>query len=93
MELIVGHTYEAKRPKKIGVVDPLMDDRMIVWIGLAEVQYDSPSVRFGRRLPKVSKEAFLRWAGRDVTNEMPRSEWRAVNAMRPNARIEPNRAR
>lgn len=78
MELVVGHTYEAKRPKAIGLVEPLIDDRMIVWMGLTEVQYDSPSVRFGRRLPKVSKDAFLKWAGRDVTKEMPEGEWRVV---------------
>lgn len=89
MELIVNHTYEAKRPKTVGLIDPLVDDRMIVWIGMLEVQYDSPSVRFGQRLPKVSKEAFLRWAKRDITDEMPKGEWRAVNSMRPNDQVQP----
>lgn len=84
MELIANHTYEAKRPKAVGLAHPLADDRMIVWVGELEVQYDSPSVRLGRRLPKVSKEAFLRWAKRDITDEMPKGEWRAFKSVRPN---------
>ncbi len=78
LPLIVGHTYEAKRKAQAGVIDPLWNDRMIVWIGVAEVQYDSPTVAIGRRLPKVSHEQFRRWAARDITSEMPNGEWRSA---------------
>ena len=76
IELIVGHVYEAKRPKSVGVFEPLMNDRQIRWIGFDEVQYDSPTVGLGRSYPMVSKEAFLKWAARDITKEMPPDEWR-----------------
>ena len=76
IELIVGHVYEAKRPKSVGLFEPLMNDRQIKWIGFAEVQYDSPTVGFGRSYPRISKEAFLKWAARDITKEMPPGEWR-----------------
>lgn len=75
MELTAGRTYRAKRPKPVGFLDPLFDDRTILWIGLDEVQYDGPSVKFGRKFPKVSKAAFLRWADRDVTDELPAGEY------------------
>ena len=77
LELIVGHVYEAKRPKSVGVFEPLMNDRQIKWIYFDQVQYDSPSVAFGRKYPTVSKEAFLKWAGRDITQEMPPGKWRS----------------
>ena len=76
IELIVGHVYEAKRPKSVGMFEPLINDRQIKWIGFEEVQYDSPTVGLGRRYPRVSKEAFLKWAARDITKEMPPDEWR-----------------
>ena len=74
--LIDGHVYEAKRPKSVGMFEPLINDRQIKWIGFEEVQYDSPTVGFGRSYPRVSKEAFLKWAARDITKEMPPGEWR-----------------
>lgn len=78
-ELVVGHTYEAKRPARIGVFDALVNDRQIRWIGGGEVQYDSPTVKDGRKYPRVKLDAFLKWAGRDVTSEMPKGEWRRWN--------------
>lgn len=75
VELTVGRTYRAKRPKPVGLFPSLIDDRTIIWVGLYEVQYDGPSVKFGRKFPKVSKAAFLRWADRDVTDELPKDEY------------------
>lgn len=80
LPLIVGHVYEAKRPTVIGVFDRLINDRQIKWVGLLEVQYDSPSVPNGRRYPKVSHEAFRKWAARDITDQMPDNEWRSPPA-------------
>ena len=42
--LIVGHVYEAKRPKSVGMFEPLMNDCQIRWVGFDEVQYDSQTV-------------------------------------------------
>lgn len=81
LELIVGHVYSAKRPNTHGFNEPLLNDRQIVWIGIAEVQYDSPSVGFGRTYPKVSHDAFRRWAKEDITGQMPANgEWRIASA-------------
>ncbi len=77
LELIVGHVYEAKRRKSVGLFEPLMNDRQIRWVGVNQVQYDSPTVAPGRKYPTVSKEAFLKWAARDITKEMPPGEWRS----------------
>lgn len=79
LPLIVGHTYEAKKPGRVGtMLDPLWNDRQILWIGVAEVQYDSPSVACGRRMPRVGIEQFRKWAGRDITDKMPKGEWRSA---------------
>lgn len=83
LPLIVGHIYEAKRPSSVGGVFRLVNDREIVWIGDGEVQYDSPSLPTGRRLPRVSFADFRRWAGRDITGEMPSDgNWRSASALR-----------
>lgn len=83
MELIAGHTYEARKPKASGVFNPLYNDRQIVYINWTErkVQYDSPTVAMGRRLPFTSFEKFEKWAGRDVTEEMPEGQWRPWNVL------------
>lgn len=81
LELVVGHTYEAKRPR-IGGYPAMVNDRQITWIGLDVVQYDGPTVGFGRHYPKITKEKFLAWAGRDVTAEMPPGEWRDQSVLR-----------
>lgn len=79
LPLIVGHAYEAKRPARVGnIFDPLWNDRQIVWTNGEYVQYDSPSVANGRRLPKVTHEQFRRWAARDITAQMPKGEWRCA---------------
>lgn len=39
------------------------------------VQYDSPTVRHGKNYPKITATKFIKWAGKDVTNIMPKGEW------------------
>jgi len=78
LELIAGHTYEAKKPAAVGVFDLRVNDRQIAWVGPTEVQYDSPTVKMGRKLPFVTHEAFRKWAGRDVTSEGTDGEWRTI---------------
>ncbi|MEY2653412.1 MAG: hypothetical protein RLZZ524_439, partial [Pseudomonadota bacterium] len=50
----------------------------VLWVDVfrSQVQYDSPTVRNGRRQPKVTMAQFLRWAKEDVTNLMPPGDWR-----------------
>lgn len=84
--LKVRKTYRAKKPSKTAA--SLVNDRSITWISHDgnQVQYDGPSVRFGSRLPTVTREAFLEWASHDVTDELPPglyAEWppkKAANA-------------
>jgi hypothetical protein len=41
------------------------------------VQYDSPSVKNGKRYPTISQSEFMKWAGKEVTKEMPpNGNWR-----------------
>lgn len=80
LHLVVGHVYEAKRPTVVGLFDRFINDRQILWVGLTEVQYDGPTVGFGRHYPKVSHEAFRNWAARDVTHLVPAHEWRSAPA-------------
>lgn len=76
LELVKGRTYRAKRPAAAGdFFKPLVNDRTLVYVGWEVVQYDGPSVGFGRHYPKVSIEAFRKWAARDVTDELPDGEY------------------
>lgn len=76
LELKVGRTYRAKRPAAAGdYLSPLVNDRTIIWLGMAEVQYDGPSVGFGRHYPRVSIEKFRAWVARDVTDELPEGNY------------------
>ena len=83
-DLNVGHVYSAKRPQTYGF-SRLLGDRQILWIGMIYdnkegfvqgVQYDSPSVKDGRHYPKTSITKFLKWADADITEIMPKGEWR-----------------
>jgi len=71
----VGHVYRGKNLYQTR--EGFVNDRGVLWISDdgQTVQYDSPSVRMGGRYPKVSREAFLNWAGSDVTDELPAAEW------------------
>lgn len=76
-DILIGHVYEAKKPK--GIV--FVDDRQVVYVSRVDdrVQYDSPYVSNGRRFPKMTMKRFLEWAGRDITNEMPKDgSWRLM---------------
>lgn len=81
LTLTVGRVYRAKRPQPTGsLFSPIINDRQIRWIGLYEVQYDSPSIRIGGKYRKVTREAFLKWAARDVTDELPENgDWAEWN--------------
>lgn len=66
-DLIVGHTYSAKKPRRMLFGN---DDRTIVYFnGIDKVQYDSDTVAIGRRLPMIFVGQFLRWAKADVTQK------------------------
>ncbi|MFA5458353.1 MAG: hypothetical protein WC261_12065 [Synergistaceae bacterium] len=77
-DLIVGHTYSAKKRKLVWYLgfDPLVNDRQILHISSTMVQYDSPTVKIGRLRPHIPIHTFLKWAKEDVTDEMPNGEWR-----------------
>lgn len=128
----VGQVFEGKKPKAIGFIDQLYDDRQILYVSSAKtivdnidhgftpeylewckggflrlsssfidqinyenetgkpcrnieavwdyvVQYDSPSVKHGKNYPKISLTKFLKWAGKEVTDLMPKGEWRKAN--------------
>lgn len=76
----VDMVFEAKRPKILRTLDmgEVYDDRQIVWVGIGQIQYDSPTVKYGKRLPIIPIEKFEKWAGREVTSEMPHDgSWRS----------------
>ncbi|QRE00464.1 hypothetical protein [Burkholderia phage BCSR52] len=79
----IGQVWRAKRPKPAGsLFSPAINDRQIRWVSPlgTELQYDSPSVAPGRKYPRVSVEAFDRWAAREVTNELPENgDWASWN--------------
>lgn len=72
LALVVGRVYRAKRPADSW---GLVNDRQIKWVGLLDVQYDSPTIISGRKYPTVKQDAFRKWAARDVTDEMPKGLW------------------
>jgi hypothetical protein len=128
-DLKVGQVYRAKKPKMIGIFDPLVDDRQILYISQHkspvdhidhgytleylewckktgnsswpsseltqceyeretnkeakrietvwdyQVQYDSPSVKYGKKHPTIPAQKFLKWAAKNVTEIMPKGEW------------------
>lgn len=76
LELALNRTYRAKKPAPAGNgVVPYYNDRSIVYLDDKIVQYDGPSVAIGRHLPKVSRDTFLDWADRDVTDQLPTGEY------------------
>lgn len=90
LELFKWRVYEAKVPMPVNTQRThlnstlVYDDREIQRISDGIVYYDSPLVSpktdgQKRNLPSVTIEDFLKWAGRDVTDEMPKGEWREVD--------------
>lgn len=79
-DIKVGRVYSAKRPRGVGFIEPLLNDRQVIYISVAGdlVQYDSPTVARGRKYPKVGMNEFLKWAKEDVTDQCPAAEWRSA---------------
>lgn len=78
LALTVGRVYRGKKPAVIypGFLQPgLINDRVILHLSEEYVQYDGPAVALGRKFPRVTKQAFLKWAGKDVTDQLPEGEW------------------
>mgnify|MGYP000129276497 CR=1 FL=1 len=75
MEILRGHIYRAKRPKPSGGFFAVFDDRVVVYVTPTQVQYDSPTVRQGRKFPAVDRTKFETWVGTDVTEGYPLSGW------------------
>lgn len=74
-EIKCGRVYRAKKPMpSIGMQ---FGDRQVKWISSDRgfVQYDGPMVSYGAHYPKVEMAAFLKWALRDVTSELPKDDW------------------
>jgi hypothetical protein len=67
-----GRVYRAKVPRN---VSGLYNDRVILRIIGATVQYDGPAVANGRQYPKCAASAFFKWMGEDVTDQMPEGRW------------------
>ena len=73
--LEVGSWYRAKKIRKDFWGQP--NDRQVLWLGKQMyqgkytdcVQYDSNTVKDGRRYPIVSVEAFLKWAKEKIVRE------------------------
>ena len=82
-----GRTYRAKKPANC---KGFFNDRTVIYVGHFDVQYDGPAVSNGSHYPSVTKEKFLKWAGRDVTDELPEGryqEWCATPIQPPKMRI------
>lgn len=78
-----GRCYAAAKPApcRAPFGQPrLMNDRQVKWMSTDKktLQYDGPAVRQGAKYPMVTTADFAAWAGRDVTEEMPRGEWRVA---------------
>lgn len=68
-DIAIGRTYRAKRPARAGgILFTFVNDRQIMWVSpdLAYVQYDSAALPNGRHFPRVTMEAFLKWASHEV---------------------------
>lgn len=76
MELQVGRCYRAKVP---GQANGFVNDRQVIWMSAdgARLQFDGPAIRLGGKYKELSSEQFMKWAGRDVTSELPSGEWQS----------------
>ena len=70
MDIVRGHVYRAKRPKPVGFSE-VFDDRQVLYVTDTKVQYDSPTVRDGRKYPTIDHAKFTKWVGEDVTEGYP----------------------
>lgn len=83
LDIQVGRTYATAKPAPAGATflhKGFLNDRQVLWISEDRqwVQYDSPAIAFGRRYRKVDMAVFAAWAAEDVTDKMPKDEWRPV---------------
>lgn len=86
LEIKVGRTYRAKKPRAAGtIVEQLVNDRTVLWVGAYQLQYDGPSVPNGRHYPRIDIEKFRAWADRDVTDELPPGEYAPWPIVKGNA--------
>gem|GEM_PF-3728015 len=69
----VGQIYRAKRPRFTS--EGLVNDRQVVHVGPAGIQFDSPTIAAGHRLPFVSPVEFREWADCDVTALYGHGDW------------------
>lgn len=71
------HIYRAKKPKRVDLLfgGEFYDDRQVVYVSATQVQYDSPTVRWGRKYPTIDRAKFEAWAGEDVTEGYPPGDW------------------
>lgn len=77
-DLKAGRVYRAKRPRVVHTLGgSYINDRQILSISPFEntIQYDSPKVGFGSKYPVISVEKFLKWAAKDITDDLPPDEW------------------
>ncbi len=68
-DLQVGKIFRAKNPKiVVGQGQRLLgfNDRVITWVGINSVQYNSHEVPVGTRFPVVKMVNFLNWASFEV---------------------------
>lgn len=82
-DIQVRHCYEAKRIAFVSGAN-LANDRQVIYINQSrtEVQYDSPTVKDGANYPVVPMEKFVKWARRDVTDLMPKGDWRTYSGVK-----------
>lgn len=77
-DLKINKVYRAKKPKKVGFFGRNYDDRMLIYMGLYDVQYDSPTIKFGGKYKRVTIEKFLKWVDSDVTDTTPDGDWEII---------------
>lgn len=76
MDIQLNHVYRNKKPKPVGsLFHPVYDDRQVIWIGMFELQYDSPTIKTGGKYRKVLIEDFKKWAGENITGTLPEGDW------------------
>ena len=77
MNIELGHVYRAKKPKRISLfmAPDFYDDRQVKYVSATQVQYDSPTVRNGRKYPTIDRAKFEAWSGSDVTDGYPEGDW------------------
>lgn len=81
LEIKVGNVYSAKRPRETYLPGEgrFICDRQVIYYDGFRVQYDSPSIKPGQKYPMVSEADFLKCEKENITDQMPKGEWRKTN--------------